>query len=128
MGRSIAACLVAAGHHVTGVAHNLETSASVPERIRVVLEQMAAEGLLTESIESVIERFRLTADLADIATAELVVESITEDLNVKRELLQRVEQVVAPQLHRSHQHLGNPGLSAAGRHRACGAGPGPPLG
>lgn len=96
MGRSIAACLMAAGHHVTGVAHKLETSAGVPERISALLVEMADEGLLTEPIESVLKRFRLTAELGDIAGAEIVVESITEDLNVKRELLQRVEQLVAP--------------------------------
>ena len=96
MGRSIAACLLAAGHHVTGVAHRLETSAGVPERIRTLLLEMAEEGLLTEPIDSVTGRFHLTLDLGDIAGAEIVVESITEDLNVKRDLLKRVEQVVAP--------------------------------
>jgi len=96
MGRSIAACLMAAGHRVTGVAHNLETSAGVPERIRVLLAEMGEEGLLTEPIDSAIKRFRLTAELSDISDAEVVVESITEDLNVKRELLKRVEQVVTP--------------------------------
>jgi 3-hydroxybutyryl-CoA dehydrogenase len=96
MGRSIAACLMAAGHHVTGVAQNLETSADVPERIRALLVEMVDEGLLTEPVESVMERFRLTAELGDIAAAGIVVESITEDLNVKRDLLRRVEQVVAP--------------------------------
>lgn len=96
MGRSITACLLAAGHRVTGVAHNLETSAGTPERIGALLAEMAEEGLLTKPIDSVMTRFRLTAKLSDIADAEIVVESITEDLNVKRELLQRIEQIVAP--------------------------------
>ncbi|HKR27111.1 MAG TPA: 3-hydroxyacyl-CoA dehydrogenase family protein [Acidobacteriaceae bacterium] len=96
MGRSIAACLMAAGHHVTGVAHNLENSAGVPERIRALLAEMGEEGLLQLPVDSVMERFRLTAELGDIAAAEIVIESITEDLKVKRELLQRVEQIISP--------------------------------
>lgn len=96
MGRSIAACLMAAGHHVTGVAHSLESSAGVPERIRALLVEMGEEGLLDLPVDSVMERFRLTADLGDIVAAEIAIESITEDLKVKRELLQRVEQVISP--------------------------------
>lgn len=96
MGRSIAACLLAAGHNVTGVTDNLEASSGVSERIRALLAEMAEEGLLTESTQTATERFRLTAELLDIADAEIVFESVTEDLSVKRKLLQRVEQVVAP--------------------------------
>ena len=51
MGRSISACLLAAGHRVTGVTDNLEASASVPERIRELLLEMAKEGLLTEPVQ-----------------------------------------------------------------------------
>ncbi len=96
MGCSITACLLAAGHDVTGVDTDLEASATVPQRIRTLLAEMAEEALLTEPVDSVMERFRLTSELSDIRRSELVVESITEDLNVKRELLQRVEQVVTP--------------------------------
>ncbi len=96
MGRSIAACLMAAGHHVTGVTDNLEASAGTPKRIRGLLMEMAEEGLLSEPAGEVLERFRLTAELRDIAGVAIVFESITEDLNAKRDLLHRVEQVVAP--------------------------------
>jgi 3-hydroxyisobutyrate dehydrogenase-like beta-hydroxyacid dehydrogenase len=37
MSRSIAACLLSAGHRVIGVTDNLVASADVPERIRQVL-------------------------------------------------------------------------------------------
>jgi 3-hydroxybutyryl-CoA dehydrogenase len=96
MGRSIAACLLAAGHRVTGVTDNLDASAGTPERIRELLMEMAEEGLLTEPAQAVMERFHMTAELRDIAGAEIVFESVTEDLNVKRELLHRAEQFVAP--------------------------------
>lgn len=96
MGRSIAACLIAAGHRVTGVTDNLEASAGTPEQIRKLVVEMAEEGLLTEPVQTVVERFRMTAELRDIADARIVFESITEDLKLKRELLHRAEQVVAP--------------------------------
>ncbi|HKO19475.1 MAG TPA: 3-hydroxyacyl-CoA dehydrogenase family protein [Acidobacteriaceae bacterium] len=95
MGRSIAACLLAAGHRVTGVTDNLEASAAVLERIRELLAEMTAEGLLADRTQSLIERLRITADLGDIADAEIVFESITEDLALKRELLHSVEGIVS---------------------------------
>jgi 3-hydroxybutyryl-CoA dehydrogenase len=96
MGRSIAACLMAAGHRVTGVTDNLGASATAQERIHSLLVEMADEGLLTEPAQAAMVRFCMTADLGDIAGAEIVFESVTEDLNLKRELLHRVEQIVAP--------------------------------
>lgn len=96
MGRSIAACLLAAGHRVVGVTDNLDASAGTPERIRVLLVEMAEEGLLTEPAQAAMERFHMTAELRDIAGAEIVFESVTEDLKVKRELLHRSEQFVGP--------------------------------
>jgi 3-hydroxybutyryl-CoA dehydrogenase len=96
MGRSIAACLLASGHHVTGVIEKVEASAGTQERIRELLAELVQEGLLTEPVESVMERFRMTAELRDIAGARMVFESVTEDLKLKRELLHRIEQVVAP--------------------------------
>lgn len=95
MGRSIAACLMAAGHTVTGVTDNLQASAGTPERIRALLAEMAEEGLLAEPVAAVMERFHMTAELSEIAAAALVCESVTEDLKLKRELLHRAEQFVA---------------------------------
>lgn len=94
MGRSITACLLAAGHRVTGVTNDLEASAGTPERIRELLEEMTEENLLTEPASEVMDRFRMTSELDGIADAEIVFESVTEDLNLKRELLKQAEEVV----------------------------------
>lgn len=96
MGRSIAACLLAAGHPVTGVTDNLEASATVPERLRKLLAEMRAEGLLSSPIQPLMERLKITDDLSGIADAQIVFESITEDLALKRDLLGRVEKIVSP--------------------------------
>jgi 3-hydroxybutyryl-CoA dehydrogenase len=95
MGRSIAACLLAAGHKVTGVTNDLEASAFVPEKIEALLWEMNEEGLLGESSEKAMGGFRMTADLNAIADAEIAVESVTENLELKRQLLRDVERVVS---------------------------------
>jgi 3-hydroxybutyryl-CoA dehydrogenase len=94
MGRSIAACLLAAGHPVTGVTNDLEASASVPDRILELLEQMQREEMLTSDPQAMMSAFVLTKDLHDAHGAEIVFESITEDLALKRALLMELESIV----------------------------------
>ena len=95
MGRSIAACLLSAGHRVIGVTDNLEASASAPERISQLLAEMVTEGLLADSAEVVMQRFLMTGELKDIAGVEVVFESVTEDTKLKRELFRELERVVS---------------------------------
>jgi 3-hydroxybutyryl-CoA dehydrogenase len=96
MGTSIAACLLAAGHRVTGVTDDLAASAAVPERVLALLQEMRSEQLLHDEVDDVIQRFTLTASLADAADAGIVFESITEDLQLKRDFLRSAEQIVSP--------------------------------
>lgn len=95
MGRSIVACLLSAGHRVTGVTNDLTASAGTPERIAELLREMKTENLMREDPESAIRRFSLTDKLSDAGDAMLVVESVTEDLALKRELIQQAEDVVS---------------------------------
>ena len=95
MGRSIAACLLAAGHHVIGVTDDLGASAGAPERIRQLLAEMAIEGLLADPAQAVMQRFFMTGDLKDISSVEIVFESVTEDIKLKRDLFQELERVVS---------------------------------
>lgn len=95
MGRSIAGCLVAAGHHVIGVTDDLGASADAPERIRQVLAEMAMEGLVAEPAEPLMQRFLMTGELKDVAGVEIVFESVTEDPTVKRALMKELERVVS---------------------------------
>jgi 3-hydroxybutyryl-CoA dehydrogenase len=96
MGRSIAACLLSAGHRVIGVTDDMAASADVPERIRAVLAEMVDEGLLADPAEDVMQRFVVTGELTDVAGVEIVFESITEDTKLKRELIAELERVVSP--------------------------------
>ena len=96
MGRSIAACLLAAGHRVTGVTNELAASASVPQRIHDLLREMHAQNLLLEDPAGAMQRFRLTQDLNTAADSIIVFESVTEDLALKRSLLYDAERIVSP--------------------------------
>src|SRR4051794_37499420 len=95
MGRSIASCLLSSGARVTGITDDLEASAGVPERIRRVLAEMFEEGLLTDPAEAVMKRFSMTDNLKDAADAEIVFESVPEDLKLKRQLFQELEGIVS---------------------------------
>jgi 3-hydroxybutyryl-CoA dehydrogenase len=95
MGRSIAGCLLAAGHRVIGVTDDMGASADAPERIGQVLAEMAIEGLLADPAEAVMQRFLMTGELKDVARVEIVFESVTEDTNLKRALIRELERVVS---------------------------------
>lgn len=95
MGRSIVACLLAAGHRVTGVTNDLAACTGTPGRIRQLLTEMAAEGLMQENASEVMNRFVLSDSLATAADARIVFESVTEDLVLKRDLLRDAEQIIA---------------------------------
>lgn len=94
MGRSIAACLLGAGHSVTGVTDDMAASAGAPQKIAALLEEMHSERLLREDPTDAMLRFRMTAELREVVDSEIVFESVTEDLNLKRELLRSVEKIV----------------------------------
>ena len=96
MGRSIVACLLAAGHRVTGITNDLSVSASVPARISELIEEMAAQGLLQDDAGALMQRFAMSDSLAVAAEAEIVFESVTEDLEIKRGLLHHAETIVGP--------------------------------
>lgn len=96
MGRSITACLLAAGHRVTGVTNDMAGSASAPAKIEGLLLEMRQEKSLDEAPASTMRRFQMTDELDKIADSAIVFESVTEDLELKRQLLRNAERVVSP--------------------------------
>ncbi|MGH9524736.1 MAG: 3-hydroxyacyl-CoA dehydrogenase family protein [Terriglobales bacterium] len=96
MGRSIVACLLAAGHRVVGITNDLTGNESTLQRIRVLLEEMRAEDLARQTTESLMARFRPSDNVKDAATCGIIVESVTEDLDLKRSIFREVEAVVSP--------------------------------
>jgi 3-hydroxybutyryl-CoA dehydrogenase len=56
---------------------------------------MSKEGLLERPAEALMGQFHMTGELKDVAGAEIVFESVTEELKLKRELLRDVEHLVS---------------------------------
>jgi 3-hydroxybutyryl-CoA dehydrogenase len=80
---------------VIGVTDNLQASAGVPERLRQLLAEMFAEGFLSQPVDTLMNQFRMSYNLVDVAGAEIVFESVREDLKLKRELFQQLERIVS---------------------------------
>lgn len=92
MGHSIAACLLAAGHTVTGVTRSTARHRRTPARIAGLLREMAREGMLKRDPERLMGRFTLTEDLGGLKGCRLAVESIVEDIETKKQLYRALEE------------------------------------
>lgn len=96
MGSSIIACLLAAGHNVVGVTRDLAKRSGTKDHIRDLLVEMKAAGVLRGDPEELISRLELTDDYGVLGGRTLIIESIVEAFDVKKEALRRIEAVVAP--------------------------------
>ncbi|GAB4020075.1 3-hydroxyacyl-CoA dehydrogenase family protein [Spirosoma migulaei] len=96
MGSSIATCILAAGHAVTSLIKEIETADEARERILGYLRQLEQEGLLIDTPETIIERLTITDDVSLLSNHTVVIESITENIDEKKSLYQRLETVLSP--------------------------------
>jgi 3-hydroxybutyryl-CoA dehydrogenase len=96
MGRGIATCLLAQGLQV--VAFN-RTAAKGPESIRHIdraLRELAQRGIIPASrVRGWRRRFHLVDSISGMAPCGFVVESVMEDLQVKRRIFDELEQAVS---------------------------------
>lgn len=97
MGRSICACLLASGHTVQGIDKDEQLQDEVVSTIREFLTSMKNEGnSLTVSIESSLGRFSISTDFETLEGSALVIETIVEDVEAKRNVFASIESVVEP--------------------------------
>ena len=98
MGPGIAQSFAAAGREVALVGRSPESVARGLASVRSNLKAMEAEGLITaREANRTLARIEGTTDLeGKAAGADLVTESIVEDLPTKRELFARLDRVCAP--------------------------------
>lgn len=97
MGAGVAEVFARGGYEVIGV----EVSQAALDGARAAIEASTARAvnrgkLSDEQRDAALGRIRFTVDLADLAGCQLVVEAVVEDLQVKREVVARVDQVVEP--------------------------------
>jgi len=90
MGHGIAYLLAAAGHRVGVYEPSAETRASLPQRVRSIIE-------LLDDDPAVIERISVHDKLADaVASAHFVFEAAPEKLPLKQQIFADLEALVAP--------------------------------
>ncbi|PSL26533.1 3-hydroxyacyl-CoA dehydrogenase family protein [Dyadobacter jiangsuensis] len=95
MGSSIATCILAAGHEVTSLVKDGSEAEPARKRILGYLTELNEEGMLEESPEAVAGRITITTNIADLVGHEVVIESITEDLEAKRAVYNALETVLS---------------------------------
>lgn len=96
MGSSIATCILAAGHEVTSLVKEVEEAAPARKRILAFLTELQEEGLLKEEPGAVLDRITITTDVGQLAGHEVVIESITEDMEAKKAVYAALETVLSP--------------------------------
>jgi 3-hydroxybutyryl-CoA dehydrogenase len=96
MGTSITACLLAAGHPVTGIETQTARRRTVKSHVLAALRRLAKEGLIAADPNALIGNLTVSASYSDLASAAVVVESITENLESKVDVLLQVEREVSP--------------------------------
>jgi len=95
MAPGIAACFAAAGHEVALWGRSADRAWSALERANHMAGFLAEQGLAAMG-GSAAALMTVADELDDIAGAQLVVEAVAERLDIKRDLLARAEEVVAP--------------------------------
>jgi 3-hydroxybutyryl-CoA dehydrogenase len=98
MGAGIAQVCVQAGVETVGREVSQELAERARERIAHYLGRGVEKGRLTpEQRDAALARLTTTTELADLAGCDLVVEAVVEELDAKRELVRKLEDVVAPE-------------------------------
>ncbi|WP_149240522.1 3-hydroxyacyl-CoA dehydrogenase family protein [Dyadobacter sp. 32] len=96
MGSSIATCILAAGHEVTSLVLSISEAKTAQKRIFNFLSELSAEGLLAGDPEEIIEKITITDDVSIFAGHEVVIESITESVDAKKDIYRQLETVLSP--------------------------------
>src|SRR5580765_7923258 len=98
MGSGIAQVAALHGHRVQLHDARFGAADAAKKTIGEALAKRVAKGRLTAvEAEAALARIATVGTLADVCVAQLVIEAIVEDLEAKRELLERVENVAIPE-------------------------------
>lgn len=97
LGRGIAACLLGYGFRVVGYSRQEATREEADNYIKTAIDELIARGGYDPQLR---HRWRdhylATNSYDDLATCELVIESVVEDVEIKGQVFQQIEQVVEP--------------------------------
>jgi 3-hydroxybutyryl-CoA dehydrogenase len=97
MGAGLAEVAARAGHDVIVRSRTMEGAEAVLARITSGLDRhVAKERMTADERDSIVGRIRVTDHLGQLANCDLVIESVVEDLEVKKAMFAELEQIVKP--------------------------------
>ncbi len=97
MGAGIVQTMAQKGLAVTMKGRSNESLDRAMQRMNKGLNRLVEKGKMTaEDAEQIIGRITVTTDYADIAQADLVIEAISEEMEVKKEILREIDGIVQP--------------------------------
>jgi 3-hydroxybutyryl-CoA dehydrogenase len=97
MGSGLAEVAARAGFDVVVRSRTQEGADAVLDRVGSGLaRQVAKERMTEEERRAILDRITVTDHLGRLADCDLVIESVVEDLAIKRELFAELEQIVKP--------------------------------
>jgi 3-hydroxybutyryl-CoA dehydrogenase len=97
MGAGLAEVAARAGHEVIVRSRTMEGAQAVLARVSGALDRhVAKERMTADERDAVVGRIRVTDHLGQLAGCDLVIESVVEDLAVKKALFAELEQIVKP--------------------------------
>ncbi|MGY5776022.1 3-hydroxyacyl-CoA dehydrogenase NAD-binding domain-containing protein [Rhizobium sp. LEGMi135b] len=95
MGSGIAVSALNGGYRVIGVEQNAEAAAKGRDRIAGLLDKAVQSGRLDAAgREDRVSRLTVTADMQQLAQADIIIEAVFDNLAVKTELFQRLDTIV----------------------------------
>jgi len=97
MGGGLAEVAARAGHDVVLRSRTMGVAEASVTAIHASLDRQVAKGRLeADERDAVVERIRATDSIADLAECDLVIESVLEDLAIKRALFAELDEAVKP--------------------------------
>ncbi|WP_377298789.1 3-hydroxyacyl-CoA dehydrogenase NAD-binding domain-containing protein [Rhizobium sp. SGZ-381] len=121
MGSGIAVAALAAGYTVIGLDQNDEAAEKGRDRILGLIDRSVKSGRLTAAEgEEQAARLTVTAEDQGLVSADLVVEAVFDDLDVKTDLFRRLDKVLRPDaiLATNTSYLNPDEIAAATAHPA----------
>lgn len=95
MGRGIASCLLSQGLEVVAYNRTASRAQESISHIDAALRELAKRGIIPQSrVRGWRKRFHLVPSVAELAPCRFVIESVKEDLSLKRELYRELESCV----------------------------------
>jgi 3-hydroxybutyryl-CoA dehydrogenase len=119
MGAGIAVVAARAGHHtILRDVDEVALQRGLDNAERFVRKSASLGKITDEQAETALSNLTGTTDLSDIAAADVVIEAVFEDLDLKKQLFAEIDDVVSPDalLHTNTSTLSVTAIAAGSRH------------